>query len=72
MSSPSNGDSAAASDPPDDVAADIIGQVVAIERFEKSFLETIELFPQSAARQIATQRFMETTFWLAESMSENP
>ncbi len=72
MSSPSNGDSAAASDPPDGVAADIIGQVVAIEQFEKSFLETIELFPQSAARQIATQRFMETTFWLVEALKENP
>jgi hypothetical protein len=72
VSSPSNGDSAATSDPPDGVAADIIGQVVAIERFEKSFLETIELFPQSAARQIATQRFMETTFWLVEALKENP
>ena len=72
MSSPSNGDSAATSDPPDGVAADIIGQVVAIEQFEKSFLETIELFPQSAARQIATQRFMETTFWLVEALKENP
>ena len=66
-----NGDSAAA-ESRDDVAADIIGQLVAIERLEKSFLKTVEMFPQSAARQIATQRFMETAFWLAEAMSENP
>ena len=72
MTAPSNGESAAASDSPDDVAADIIGQVIAIERLERSFLDTVEMFPQSAARQIATQRFMETTFWLAEAMSENP
>lgn len=72
MTANNHGESAAASETPDDVAADIIGQVIAIERFEKLFLETIELFPQSAARQIATQRFMEATFWLAEAMSENP
>lgn len=72
MSSPNNGDSAAASDPPDDVAADIIGQVMALDRLENSFLETIEKFPEGATRSLATQRFMEAMYWISQSMSENP
>lgn len=53
-------------------AGDIIAQVESINELEIKFLGIIDIFPQSAARQIATQRFMECTFWLAEALSDNP
>lgn len=70
MTFDSSGESAASASPTG--AADIIGQVTAINDFEAKFLEIIELFTQSAARQLATQRFMECTFWLSEALAENP
>ena len=53
-------------------AADVLGQVHAMERLDECFLDIVNLFPNCAARQLATQRIMECNFWLAQSLQENP
>lgn len=70
MTSTSSDESAASVSPAD--AADIIGQVTGINELEAKFLDIINLFPHTAPRQLATQKFMECAFWLSEALGDNP
>jgi len=49
-------------------ANNALDALVYVDRLEELFLQTVPYFPSNRERKIAVERFMETTFWLNQSL----